>query len=187
MKENYSFPFLAYYLITRSVHCVFLFLESKQWTTSLTKDRLKSLPCVQRFLQTCKVKASKEEILVCLTHWGRDKMAATFQLTFWNVFSWMKMFEFRLVSLNYVPKGPINNIPALVQIMAWRRLGNKPLSEPVMVSLQMHIQCMCLSVRLNELRAEPILDERPRWPQFQQFQMTSLMGNSSPQDSFKKR
>ena len=25
------------------------------------------------------------------------------------------------ISLKFVPKGPINNIPALVQIMAWRR------------------------------------------------------------------
>ena len=38
-----------------------------------------------------------------------------------------------------VPKGQINNIPALVQIMAWRRPGDKPLSEPMMVSLTMHI------------------------------------------------
>ena len=42
-------------------------------------------------------------------------------------------------SLKFVPKGPINNIPALVQIMAWRRPGDKPLSEPMMVSLTMHI------------------------------------------------
>ena len=26
---------------------------------------------------------------------------------------------------------PINNIPAMVQIMAWRRPGDKPLSEPM--------------------------------------------------------
>ena len=42
-------------------------------------------------------------------------------------------------SLMFVPKGPINNIQALVQIMAWRRPGAKPLSEPVMVSLLTHI------------------------------------------------
>ena len=34
------------------------------------------------------------------------------------------------ISLKFVPKGPINNIPALVQMMAWRRIGDKPLSEP---------------------------------------------------------
>ena len=42
-------------------------------------------------------------------------------------------------SLKFVLKGPINNIPALVQIMAWRRPGAKPLSEPVMVNLLTHI------------------------------------------------
>ena len=31
-----------------------------------------------------------------LTHWGRDKMAAIFQTTSSNAFSWMKMYEFRL-------------------------------------------------------------------------------------------
>ena len=43
------------------------------------------------------------------------------------------------ISLKFVPKGPINNIPALVQIMAWRRPGDKPLSEPVMFSLLTHL------------------------------------------------
>ena len=43
------------------------------------------------------------------------------------------------ISLNFVPKGPINNIPTLVQIMAWRRPGAKPLSEPMMVCLPTHI------------------------------------------------
>ena len=42
-------------------------------------------------------------------------------------------------SLKFAPKGPINNIPALVQIMAWRRPRDKPLSGPVMVSLLTHI------------------------------------------------
>ena len=35
------------------------------------------------------------------------------------------------MSLKLVPMGPINNIPALVQIMAWCRLGAKSLSEPM--------------------------------------------------------
>ena len=48
------------------------------------------------------------------------------------------------ISLKFVPKVPINNIPALVQIMAWRRPGHKPLSEPTIVSLP-------TSLGLNEL------------------------------------
>ena len=31
-----------------------------------------------------------------LTHWGRDKIYAISQTTFWSALSWMKMFEFRL-------------------------------------------------------------------------------------------
>ena len=42
-------------------------------------------------------------------------------------------------SVKYVRKGPIDNNPALVQIMAWRRSGDKPLSEPIMVILLTHI------------------------------------------------
>ena len=34
-----------------------------------------------------------------------------------------------------MPKGSINNIPTLVQIMTWRRPSHKPWSEPMMVSL----------------------------------------------------
>ena len=39
-----------------------------------------------------------------------------------------------LISLQFVLKCPINNIPALVQIMAWRRPGDKPLFGPMMAS-----------------------------------------------------
>ena len=42
------------------------------------------------------------------------------------------------ISLKFVPKGLINNNPALVQIMAWRRSGDKSLSEPMVVSLLTH-------------------------------------------------
>ena len=43
------------------------------------------------------------------------------------------------ISLKFVPKGPIDTIPALVQIMTWRRPGDKPLSDPMMVTLPTHI------------------------------------------------
>ena len=59
-------------------------------------------------------------------------MAAIFQTTFFL----MKMYKFWLrFHWSFVPKGPIDNIPALVQIIAWRWPGDKPLSEPMMVSL----------------------------------------------------
>ena len=36
------------------------------------------------------------------------------------------------ISLEFVPRSPINNKPALVQVMAWRQIGDKPLPEPMM-------------------------------------------------------
>ena len=43
------------------------------------------------------------------------------------------------ISLKFVPKVRINNIPALFQIMAWCQPGDKPLSEQMMVRLPTHI------------------------------------------------
>ena len=37
------------------------------------------------------------------------------------------------ISLKFVPKGSITNIPWLVQIMTWRRPGDKPLFKAMMV------------------------------------------------------
>ena len=43
------------------------------------------------------------------------QMATIFQATFSNAFPWMKMYWFSIkISLKFVPKGQINNIPALV-------------------------------------------------------------------------
>ena len=74
-----------------------------------------------------------------LTYWGRDKWTPFrrrhFQVHILNEHGWISI----KISLKFVPKGRINNIPALVQIMAWRRPGDKPLSEPMMVTLPTHI------------------------------------------------
>ena len=51
----------------------------------------------------------------------------------------MKMYIFFVkISLQFVPS-IINNVPALAQIMAWRRPGAGPLSKPWMISLVAHI------------------------------------------------
>ena len=62
-----------------------------------------------------------------------------------DYFKWIILYEnvwiSMKISLNFVSKGPINDIPALVHLMAWRRLGDKPLSEPMMVSLTDAYMC----------------------------------------------
>ena len=52
------------------------------------------------------------------------------------------------IPLKFVPRGPINNILALVQIMAWCRPGDKPLSEPMLAFVPTHIG---------------LCDTRPQW------------------------
>ena len=66
-----------------------------------------------------------------------------YQGTFSNFLEWKCM-----ISLKSVFEGPINNIPASVQIMAWRWPGDKQLSEPMVVRLPTHI---CASLGLSQL------------------------------------
>ena len=68
-------------------------------------------------------------------HKGRHFPNDIFKSIFLNENVWISIE----ISLEFVPKGPINNISALVQIMAWHCPGDKPLSEPMMVSLLTHI------------------------------------------------
>ena len=66
---------------------------------------------------------------------GRHFADDIFNSIFLNEHIWIPI----KISLKFVSKGSINNIPALVEIMAWCRPGDKPLSEPMMVNLPTHI------------------------------------------------
>ena len=76
-----------------------------------------------------------------LTHWGRDEMNNISQTTFSNVFSsLMKMLEFRFkFHWSLFTRVQLTIFQLWIQIMAWRRWGDKPLIEPMMVSLPTHI------------------------------------------------
>ena len=58
-----------------------------------------------------------------------------FKCIFFNENVWISI----KISLKFGTKGPSSNIPALLAIMVWRQPGDKPLSEPMMVRLLMHI------------------------------------------------
>ena len=81
---------------------------------------------------------------ICRPYWvntwrrrqnGHQFAEDIFKCTFLNENIWIWIN----ISLKFVPKGPINTIPALVQIMAWCRPGDKPLSEATIVRLPTHI------------------------------------------------
>ena len=77
---------------------------------------------------------------------GRHFPDDIFKCIFLNENVWISI----RISLKFVSRVPIDNKPALVQIMAWRRPGDKPLSEPMMTSLPMHI-CVTRPQWVNSL------------------------------------
>ena len=100
------------------------------------------------------------------------------------------------IPLKFVAMGPINNMPTMVQIMAWCRSGDKPLSEPMMASLLLffthyastglnqfnkhqhsfiHTTCKYLAHMWKELRGDSLaltirkLQGTQKWPQVMFF------------------
>ena len=73
---------------------------------------------------------------------GRHFTYGTFECIFLNENVWIPI----QISLKFIPKGTINNMPALVKIMTWRRPGDKPLSEPVMAYFADAYMCRLVSM-----------------------------------------
>ena len=69
-----------------------------------------------------------------LTHLSLNEMAAILQTTFSNAFSEMKFFLIQ-ISLKFVPKDPTDNKSVLLQVMALCWIGDKPLSEPMLIQI----------------------------------------------------
>ena len=78
--------------------------------------------------------------IICRVHWfstlrprqnGRHFAGDIFKGIFLNETVWILI----KISLKFVLKGPIDDIPALVQVMAWHRSGDMPVSEQMMARL----------------------------------------------------
>ena len=113
------------------------------WGHYLTWSVFSKIHAIDTPVRVRYVVSAKTELYIYLplTHRGWDKTDThdfagdIFKCIFLNENVWSLL----KISQNFVPKVWINNIPALVQIMAWCRSGDKPLSELVMVSLLTHI------------------------------------------------
>ena len=90
------------------------------------------------FLEWKYINLDKDFTAIC-SHWGRRNGHHFTNDIFKCIFLNENISISIKISLQFVPKFPINNIPVLVQIMAWRRSGDKLLSKPMMVSLPTHI------------------------------------------------
>ena len=88
---------------------------------------------------------------------GRHFPDDIFKWIFLNENIWISI----KISLTFIPRGPINNIPTLVQVMAWCQPGDKPLSEPMVVNLLTHIcvtrpQWVTCTITIHYCIMEPI-------------------------------
>ena len=118
-------------------------------TRSVKRHRTLLLRVLQNFLTTCasrkgnvRIKSMYRSFCICLlrlssihtsyicnyTHLPLSKMAGIFKCIFMNE----KFCVFIQNSLKFVPKGPIDNKSMMVQVIAWRRTGDNPLSEPML-------------------------------------------------------
>ena len=87
---------------------------------------------------------------------GRHFPGSIFKWIFLNENEWNSI----KISLKIVPGGPFSYIPALLQVMAWCRIGNKPLSETMMVRVSMHI-CVTRPQWVNMLSSIHSRNEMP--------------------------
>ena len=69
-----------------------------------------------------------QTLIRLLTHLPLNKMAAILPDNILKyIFKNEKFYILMKISLKFVPKGPIDNMSALIQVMAWCRTGSKPL------------------------------------------------------------
>ena len=78
---------------------------------------------------------------------GRHFPDDIFKYIFLNENIWISI----KISLKFVPKGPIDNILALFQMMAWRRIGAKPLFGPMLTRLTDAIFLFCFQATGQEM------------------------------------
>ena len=115
-----------------------IFGQFSQWH-NCTWDICCSVPdsaectCNWKTRQRCTRDQAWDWGFLLLTHLPLDKMAAILAD---NIFKCIFLPEnVRIsneISLKFVPKGSIDNKLALFQVMAWCRIGDKPLSEPML-------------------------------------------------------
>ena len=99
-----------------------------------------------------------------------------------DIFKWIFFNENVWISINislkFVPRGPISNIPTLVQVMAWRRPGDKPLSEPMMFRLPTHI-CVTRPQWVNSVRPHDTYMHQETRPSLVQKMTCHLLGTKA--------
>ena len=122
--------------LTRGQQCIW-------FDTQLRSPDVNVLPRDTLSILNCIVSRDLNVTVNILRSWqnGRHLPDEIFKCIFSNEHVWISI----KISPRFAPKGPTDNIPSLVQILVWRRPGDMPLSESVVVNL-------LTQLALNELR-----------------------------------
>ena len=123
-------PSLIGWAHTQNDPCLYSDIQSslRYLTVNIFKELTTDAPGLAR-------KRALLSVVVCPRQNGRHFPDDILKCIFPNENIWISI----KTSPKFVPGGPINIIPSLVQIMTWRRPGDKPLSEPMTVKLSTHI------------------------------------------------
>ena len=106
--------------------CILMFKFNRCSISHSYNSRTKPCRGVHRYLRPWYIEAE--------TRWPKF-----YRRHFWNAFFNENVCISFNISLKYVSNDPWNDISSLFWIMAWRWPGNMPLSEPLVISLMMHI------------------------------------------------
>ena len=125
-------PYGVLFWITNCIYIANLTL----FVAAVTQGSLSSLKhCLEKWQLQTPLDVTMPLITLRQRPNGRHFPDNIFKCIFLNENVWILI----TISLKFVPKGPINNILALIQIMAWHGSGDKPLSEPMLVGSLTHI------------------------------------------------
>ena len=145
--KEHTYALVITTILGRKLKCLFQIVKYQIWFFFVfLLQEYKNL-CLPK-LFSCTTNFQLNTInLRCWKHWWRDQNLCIITLrprpngrrfaddTFKRIFLNQDIIISIIVSLKFGPMVRINNTPALVQVMARRRPGNKPLSGPMMVYL----------------------------------------------------
>ena len=122
-------------------------LEDVKWLSQLEQAKFLVPKKEDDFIVVNPEPVKKCKNWLCPVNEADTKCPPLSRRHFQMLFLWTKIYEFWLrFHWSVFVRGPISNIPSLVQIMAWHQSGNKPLSKAMMAQVTDAYMCHSASM-----------------------------------------
>ena len=124
-------------------HCVLLLRDSQHRLTFLDIYRFFCLYIGLEFIITVSADAQGSKVSLAINSSLPGQNSSRFANDIFKCIFLNEKFCISIwISLKFVPEGAIHKKRALVQVMAWRGVGNKPLPEPVLIQFTDEYICV---------------------------------------------